>query len=142
MEYQLCNAQNGVQFRAIPLTSIKLFTGDLDYYNDISDIIQAHGILRGSLPNFLDARLPVTIRFNIQAWKHHLARYFDLVDLIQFGFPFDFDRTCVLGRTKKNHTSAIKLPQHVDNSIQEELSFQALAGRFDDQHLTLHIFLS
>ena len=48
VEYQLCNAQKRVGFGAVPLTPIKIFTGDPDYCNDIPDIIQAHRIVRDS----------------------------------------------------------------------------------------------
>ena len=72
---------------------------------------------------------------NVQAWKHH-----QLVNLIKFGFPLDFDRTCALSRTEKNHISALKFSQHEDKYTEEELSFHALAGPFDDQSLALHIY--
>ena len=43
------------------------------------------------------------------------------MDLIQFGFPLDFDRSCKLGQTLENHTSAFSYASHVTENIQEEL---------------------
>ena len=69
---------------------------------------------------------------NVQKWKYYLADYFDqhFPDLIQFGFPMDFDRTFVLGVTEDNHPSAIKYAE--DNEyIRKELSFGAMMGPSD-----------
>ena len=42
--------------------------------------------------------------------------YFDqqLPDLIEFGFPLDFDRAGTLGQILDNHTSANGYPDQVD----------------------------
>ena len=52
-EYKLCSDQNGVKFGALHVTPNKIFTGDPDYHNKLSDIIQAHKVVKSSgLPNF------------------------------------------------------------------------------------------
>ena len=70
-----------------------------------------------------------------------MADYFDqqLVDLIEYGFPLDFDRNHQLGHTKDNHTSAIDNPSHIEAYIREELSFGAMLGPFHDQPFPIHI---
>ena len=58
------------------------------------DILEEHKLLRLSgIPNFLGKRISVSSNLNISAYREHLSDYFDqqLVDLILFGFPLDFD---------------------------------------------------
>ena len=52
-----------------------------------------------------------------------LSDYYDqqLLNLRQFGFPLDFDRSTILGVTENNHTSALNFSIHIDNYISEEL---------------------
>ena len=52
-------------------------------------------------------------------WKHHLDQ--QLPGLLEFGFPLDFDRACVLGHMDKNCNSAINSHGHIDKYIQEEI---------------------
>ena len=70
-----------------------------------------------------------------------MADYFDqqLPDLIQFGFPLDFDRSRDLQCTLVNHTSARLYPEHVDKYIAEELGFQAMLGPLDNKPFDIHI---
>ena len=141
-EYWLCKQQNGVDFGCVPLSPIKLFTGDPTYWETIPDIITAHKMIRHSvLPNFLGLRIPVNTQLKVEAWRHHLKDYWDqqLIDLIQYGFPLDFDRNCVLGETMDNHASAKEHASHVDKYIQEELKFGAMIGPFNEKPCTLHI---
>ena len=42
-----------------------------------------------------------------------------LIDLIQYGFPLDFDRYCTLGQTLENHTLANDYASHVTKYIKE-----------------------
>ena len=94
-EYRKCSAQNGVRYGAVPLSPIKLFTGDSTYWEQVPDIIQAHQLIRQSgLPNVLGLRIPVHTQLNVNKWSSYLSDYYDqqLPDLIEFGFPLDFDR--------------------------------------------------
>ena len=67
--------------------------------------------------------------------------YFDqqLPDLIEFGFPLDFDRSRDLQSTLVNHASARLYPDHVDKYIQEEIGFQAMLGPLDVKPFDIHI---
>ena len=86
-------------------------------------------------------RIPVNTQLKVEAWKHHLKSYWDqqLIDLIQYGFPLDFDRNCTLGETRDSHTSANVHSSHVTKYIQDELHFEAMIGPFDKKPCTLHI---
>ena len=108
----------------------------------IPDILQAHQIIRHTgVPNFLNALIPVATQLKLEAWSRHLPTYWNrqLVDLIRFGFPLDFDRSSKLRSTYGSHTSATKYLLHVDNYVQEELKYGALYGPFQDLPFPVHI---
>ena len=71
----------------------------------------------------------------------YICNYFDqqLVDLIEYGFPLDFDINRKLESTLQNHVSARNYPTHVDEYIQEELSHNAIMGPLDHKPFHLHI---
>ena len=99
-EYYHCKEQNGVEFGCVPLSPLRLFTGDPTHWEQIPDIISAHKLIRDSgLPNFLGLRIPVHTQLNVKAWRFHLSDYWDQqsVDLIEYGFPLDFDRFFPIG---------------------------------------------
>ena len=62
-----------------------------------------------------------------------------LIDLLQYGFPLDFNRASRLVATETNHSPALQNKQHVGNYIQEELQFGATLGPFDSKPLDLHV---
>ena len=61
------------------------------------------------------------------------------MDLIEHGFPLDFDGNCHLGHTVANHTSAVQFSDHVDQYISEELQHGALLGHFKHKPCILHV---
>ena len=101
-----CLAQNGGDFGYIPLNDLKIYQGPHIVWNKIPDILEAHKIIRDSgVPNFLKSRIPVPTQLNPQRWYFHLRNYWDkqLPDLINYGFPLDFDRNSILQPTYENH---------------------------------------
>ena len=78
------------------------------------------------MPNFLGMRIPVQTNLNVNSWRRHLVDYFDqqLPDLIEFGFPLNFDRSRHLQSTFVNHASARLYLDHVDKYIKEEVGFK------------------
>ena len=96
--------------------------------------IEMHTVVKNTgKPNFLQARLPVTSQLNVDTWKTLLKDYCDkqLLQLLQFGFPLDFNRCCPLQHEIGNHSSATEFPADVDAYIEEECKFGALLGPFD-----------
>ena len=77
----------------------------------------------------------------VDRWRYYLRDYFgqQLPDLIEFGFPLDFNRTCVLGQTLDNHTLANEYPDQVHKYIQEKISHEAMLGSFDVPPFKLHV---
>ena len=84
-------------------------------------------------PNYMEARLPVNSQLKVDAWKRHLQGYWDeqLLQLIEFGFPLDFNRNYPLNHETGNHKSAIEFPNDIDAYIEEELKYDTLLGPFE-----------
>ena len=129
MDYQNCIQQNPESYGFIPVTTLKLYTGEPTYYETIPDIIRLH------------CHTHVVSQLNIPAWREYLTTYWDqqLLDLLEFGFPLDFDRNSALHSTELNHKSALDYINHIDQYLQEELSYQAIYGPFDNKPIQMHI---
>ena len=141
-EYQKCEAQIGIKFGCVPLAPIYVYKGRPKVWESVPDVLTAHKLIRDSdLPNFLGLRIPVETNLNVSSWRKHLVDYFDqqLPDLIEFGFPLDFDRTRDLQSTLVNHTSARLYPDHVVRYIQEEVGFKAMLGPLDIKPFYIYI---
>ena len=105
----------------------------------IHSLLQIHDIVKKSgKPNFLKARIPIQSQLKVEAWEEALGNYWDrqLLELIKFGFPLDFNRVCDLGQYTGNHSSAIDCPKDIEAYIQEELHYGGLLGPFKDNPIT------
>ena len=141
-DYVNCVQQNGKHFSFLHLNNLMVYTGDEITWTKIPSIVEAHNIVRNSAkPNFMGARIPVSSQLNINAWKSHLVRYWDnqIVDLLQYGFPLDFDRSRQLQSTYLNHSSALKFPHHVQNYIETEKKYGAILGPFTEFPFQSHV---
>ena len=89
-------------------------------------------------PNFMQARFLLESQFNVKAWEKYLHGYWDrqLLHLIQFGFPLDFNRSCPLIHEQGNHKSAIEFPNDISAYIEEEKKYNALLGPFDSHPIS------
>ena len=83
--------------------------------------------------NFAGARQRVPRGLNISAWKQYLADYTDghLVQMLEFGWPVNFDRSAPLLSTLENHASGTQHEEDIDHYIETELSHHALLGPFN-----------
>ena len=128
------NHQVDFQFGFVPLGS-QLMPDNVTLCNSHEySPIEMHKIVKNTgKPNFLEARLPVSSQLNVDRWKTLLSDYWDqqLLQLLQFGFPLDFNRCCPLQHEVGNHSSATEFPADVDAYIEEECKFGALLGPFD-----------
>ena len=142
IDHKNCLYQNDKNFGFIPFNDLMVYTGPDIIWGAVPDIIEAHAKVRQSgLPNFMNVRIPLKTQLKVHCWKKYLHKYWDqqLVDLIQFGFPLDFDRQIVLQSTEVNHSSALKYPDHVSNYIQEELQYGAVLGPFKQFPFHCHV---
>ena len=61
------------------------------------------------------------------------------MDLLAFGFPLDFDRSCPLKATEINHASATAYSDYIDKYLQDEIQFGAIYGPFNSKPFPLHV---
>ena len=89
-------------------------------------VFQIHALIRA-----MGARIPVKSQLNVAAWEAELTNYWDqqLLQLIEFGFPLDFNRQCHLKFEGDSHTSATEYCA-IDAYIQEECQFDAILALF------------
>ena len=133
VDFKNCLSQNSNTFGFIPYNDLMIYTGQEVVWGNVPDIVQAHTLIRRSaMPNFMQLRIPVNSQLNVAAWKKYLHSYWDrqLVDLIQYGFPLDFNREVNLASTYVNHASATQHSQHVSAYIQTEMQYGAIYGPF------------
>ena len=68
-----------------------------------------HKIVSGSKkPNFMSTQMTLNSQLNPDKWNELLKGYWDtqLLFLVRYGFPLDFDRKIKLESHMDNHTSA------------------------------------
>ena len=104
-------------FGFIPKGPLTLYTGPPVVWQLVLDILQAHFMIKASgLPNYLACRIPIESQLQCKNWVKYLHNYWDqqLLDLLTFGFPLDFNRQTQLTSTEENHASAVQNPFHVE----------------------------
>ena len=115
--------QSQFQFGFIPLEEQVMPDNSVVGCSDGLSPFNIHALIRATnKPNYMEARLPVKSQLNVSEWKSRLTQYWDqqLLQLIEFGFPLDFNRNCPLRREGSNHSSAVDYPSDVDDYIKEE----------------------
>ena len=141
-DYKACKSQMGEPFGVIPLSPLLVYTGPETNNKPMPDPLSLHRHVRQSgCPNFLGSRIPVDSKLNIKNWRFHLQNFWDkqLVDLLEYGFPLDFNRNARLVSTEENHSSATKFASDVRTYISEELQHEAMLGPFISKPINLHV---
>ena len=91
--------------------------------------IKQHVLVKNSgLPNYMGCRIPLKSQLNLEKWEEMLVGYWDtqVLYLLTYGFPLDFNRNRRLTSDAGNHTSADKYPKDVEEYIKEEVSYGAV----------------
>ena len=130
--FRLWRAQSEFDFGFIPLSDF-ILPSDESISEYVSCPIECHRKVKASGNiNFLKCRTPVQSQLNIVEWETQLQGYWDvqLIHLLRFGFPLDFNRSSVLKHDNRNHTSALDFPAHVDAYLAEELKYGAILGPY------------
>ena len=136
--------QSDFDFGFIPLTEPLCYKGKVVYSGRIEcPIALHHEVAKTGLPNYMGARIPVASQLHIPSWKKQLQGYWDaqLLDLLQYGFPLGFNRSCMLKNDVTNHKSAVDHPEHVQAYIDEEMKHGAIIGPFQS-HPIAHAHFS
>ena len=86
----------------------------------------------------MSSQLQITSQLNPDTWEKILDGYWDkqLLYLIRYGFPLDFDRNSKLGKNTENHKSALMFPRDIDQYLKEEMDFGAIVRLFNEPPLT------
>ena len=129
LDQQKCIQQTGGYFGFVPQTSLKTYKGTPVNWEKIPSILEAHHLVKNSgTHNYLKCRIPVNSHLKIHNWTHFLKDYWDqqIVDLLHYGFPLDFNRNSPLTSTHDNHKSAITDVDHVKRFVKEEFSTKQL----------------
>ena len=86
------------------------------------------------LPNYRQARIPLSSGLNLQAWEYRLRDYPDkfLSQYLKFGFPLSLLNPASLYNVDIcNHPSALAYPKAVDQYISKEVGLGAMLGPCD-----------
>ena len=130
--YQKWLTQSDFEFGYVPLQDQMMPVGsNQGVYTNPIDVHKK--VRQTGLPNFMSARIPVESQLNIDKWKEALVDYWDqqLLQLLEYGFPLDFNRTCKLRHEGVNHNSANQFPSDIQAYISEETHYGAIIGPFD-----------
>ena len=96
---------------------------------------------KSGFPNFKCCRIPVSAKnLNIEVWRKNLSNYYDkmVCDLLEFGFPIDFDRSKVVScNERRNHKGARSYPLFINKYLERECNAGRIAGPFAKNPLSL-----
>ena len=105
----------------------------------IQDILHVYDLVkRTGLPNFTGARIPLEHGLHISTWRQYAnklqsagySQANNTVDMLEFGFPMNYEGECIPMATYTHHSTALNYPEHMDNYIQTELAHGALKGPY------------
>ena len=140
--FEQWNDQNSQKFGFIPLADFNIPVQDKNVSLDVSHL-QRHEIVKNSgKHNFMGPQILVPSQLNIEKWEEVLKGYWDrqLIYLLKYGFPLDFNQEAGSKSTLQNHKSATQFPEQVEKYITDELGHNALLGPFEEPPIDgLHI---
>ena len=140
--FKAWECQNTGKYGFIPLGDLCCPNKDIKICID-SDLIAIHNQVKATSKfNFMDAQICIPSQLNVNKWETYLEDYWDkqLLFLLRYGFPLDFNHSISLKSQDNNYSSATEFPDHVDKCFQEEAKFGAIHGPFSTPPLAnLHI---
>ena len=130
--FHLWRDQVDFNFGFVPLQPQVMPSSGLQDSVFSGSFLEAHEVVKlTGKPNFLQARIPIQSQLNVKAWEKALGDYWNrqLLELVKFGFPLDFNRACTLGQYTGNHSSANDFPKDIEAFLIEELAYGAISDR-------------
>ena len=130
--FSLWRQQSRFDFGFIPLSSF-ILADHTEQTQPIQSPIKIHNLVKESgVYNFWGCRIPIQNQLNVDEWSRQLCGYWDtqLIDLITYGFPLDFNRKSPLKWEDRNHKSALDHPIDVDAYLREEIQHGAIMGPY------------
>ena len=105
--FQQWREQSDFDFGFIPLGDQQMPNTFETNVIDTNNLIEIHEIVRRTnKPNFMPSHIPVTSQLNVEVWQELLKDDWDqqLLQLLRFGFPLDFNRNGQLHCEGGNHS--------------------------------------
>ena len=124
-------------FRGSYFAPINLQNQSKEYIFDVHRRIKVSGT-----HNFMQSQIQVQSQLKPEVWQKYLNNYWDsqLVLLLRYGFPLDFDYTSPLQSVHENHSSATEYTKDVQAYLSEEKQFGAILGPFQEAPIeNLHV---
>ena len=131
--YKLWSDQNPDKFGFIPLGPLVLPNTDRGIVMGPDPVLLYDAVKSQKQYNFLSSQVIVHSQLKYHEWEKRLGNYWDqqLLYLIKYGFPLDFDTEATLESNHKSHYSAVAFPEDIEKYINEEIEFQAIFGPYD-----------
>ena len=126
--------QSEFDFGFIPLSDFKAPPNE-NINNPPQSPLQVHHQIKSTgVLNFVLCRIPIESQLCMDEWQAVLKGYWDtqLIDLLRFGFPLDFNRNSSLKCDSRNHSLATDFPLDVEAYLKEEIEYGAILGPFVD----------
>ena len=123
-DFSRWKSQTDYTFGFVPLSNMIIPSNPDHIGVKVDDPIAQHLQIKPTgIPNFLGERIPIKSQLNVFEWKKLFADYWDqqLLHLVEFGFPLDFNRNSVLRHDYKNHSSAVDFLSDVQAYLDEEI---------------------
>ena len=136
------NEQTQDKFGFIPLGDLTLPNIDLQKQST-ENIFDIHRRIKVSgNHNYMGTQIQIQSQLKPDIWQKYLNNYWDsqLVLLLRYGFPLDFDYASPLKSVHQNHSSATDHTEDVKAYLTEEKDFGAMLGPFQEPPIgNLHI---
>ena len=90
----------------------------------------------------MKCQIQIQSQLKSDVWQKYLTSYWDsqLVLLLRYGFPLDFDHKSPLESVEENHSSANQYKKYVQAYLNEEKEFGAMLGPFKNLPIeNLHV---
>ena len=136
------NNQTQEKFGFIPLGDLTLPPIDLQKQSK-EHIFYIHRRVKVSgTHNYMETQVQIQSQLKPDMWQKYLTNYWDsqLVLLLRYGFPLDFNYSTPLNSVDSNHSSANQYWQDVQAYLDEEKEFGAILGPFQEAPIdNLHV---
>ena len=136
------NNQTQDKFRFILLGDLTLPPIDLQNQSK-ENIFDIHRRIKVSdTHNFMQSQIQVQSQLKPEVWQKYLTNYWDsqLVLLLRYGFPLDFDYTSPLQSVQENHSSATEYTKDVQATSVRKKGLGLFWGLFKKPQLKIFTF--
>ena len=140
--FRMWNDQTQDKFGFIPLDDLTVPPIDLQKQSK-EHIFDIHRRVKVSgTHNYMKTQVQIQSQLKPDIWQKYLTNYWDsqLVLLLRYGFPLDFDYNSPLNSVENNHSSVNQYCQDVQAYLDEEKEFGAILGPFQQAPIdNLHV---